>query len=628
MKPLERVHASSFSGESELKYFRLVLGSTAVAYILFGLFYRVYVPGEIPMSLPQRLGAAGFFLVLAFLTYISRWARENVEVLMYLAASGAFAHLVYFAYINDYSLNYALSILVVIIVLNFLFKGNIKLKWFNVVVSLGVAASIFLSRGISYSGSGFVVAVISISAVSYYLSRSKHLAQEEYEQLFEDSPIGLVRCNRDGEVRNVNREMLKLAGSCPEGKLTGLNMFEILGLESDDFKVVENREALLELPWDEKVWVEFSVELIPKGEKTPRDIIIAFRDITERKRAEDKIEYISYHDDLTDLYNRSFYQQKAEIFDRRDRYPFSVIFIDVDKLKLVNDAFGHQTGDRLLKRAAEVVSESCREEDFVFRWGGDEIVILLPEISNQESRKIASRVRKNCRRTEFGPIGLRLSLGCASASTYRESVDLNHLLKEAEEKMYENKMEKQVEVTREILEIIENKLKDKAPCVISHEKRVRDYSLKVGEELGLESEQLERLGAAARYHDIGRVSIGEDLLNKEYSDMSAEEKEEVRSHSSIGYQIAKEIHDISDYARPILQHHEWWNGQGYPQGKSKNEISLNSRIIAVANYYDYLVNPHCNYREKVDKKEAVEKINSGSGTRFDPEIADTFVRGI
>jgi HD-GYP domain-containing protein (c-di-GMP phosphodiesterase class II) len=183
-------------------------------------------------------------------------------------------------------------------------------------------------------------------------------------------------------------------------------------------------------------------------------------------------------------------------------------------------------------------------------------------------------------------------------------------------------------VTREILAIIEANIEDKAPCVISHEKRVRGYAKKIGKELGLESDQLERLGAAARYHDIGRVSIGREVLTRDYSDMSEEEKEEVRGHSSIGYQIAKEIHDISDYARPILQHHEWWNGQGYPQGKSKDEISLNSRIISVANYYDYLVNPHCNYSERVDKKEAIEKIESGSGTRFDPEIVETFVRTV
>ena len=628
MKASEIFHASSFSEENELTYFRLILGSTAATYLLFGIVYRVYVPGEIPMSLSQRLGAAGFFLVIALLTYVSSWARENVEVLMYLAASAAFAHLVCFAYSDGYSLNYALSILVVIIVLNFLFKGDIKLKWFNVVICLGVTASVFLAQGFSYSGVGFVATVILISTISYYLSRAKHLAQEEYEQLFDDSPIGLVQCSTGGEVRNFNREMLNLAGGIPKDKLRGLDIFELLDIESNNLESIENRETLLEFPWGEKVWVEFSVELIPKEEKIPRDIIIAFRDITERKRAEDKIEYISYHDDLTDLYNRSFFQFKEESFNSRDSYPFSVLFIDVDKLKLVNDAFGHQTGDRLLKRAAEVVSKSCRDEDFVFRWGGDEIVILLPETSDQESRKIASRVRENCRRTEFEPIGLRLSLGCASASNYRENVDLSHLLKEAEEKMYENKMEKQVEVTRKILEIIEEKIEDKALCVIDHEKRVRGYALKIGEELGLESEQLERLGTAARYHDIGRVSIGKEVLTTEYSDMSDEEKEEIKGHSSIGYQIAKEIHDISDYARPILQHHEWWNGKGYPQGKSKGDISFNSRIIAVANHYDYLVNPHCNYSQTVEKTEAVEIIESKSGTQFDPEIADIFARAL
>ena len=613
------------SEASELSYFRMILGAAALVYLLFGFIYSAYIPGEIPMSLSHRLAAAGFFLAILISTYLFRWAKDNVTLLMYAAVSVAVGHLVYFSHLAGYSLNYLLSILVVIILINFLFRGNIKLKWLNVAIALGIGVSVFLSLGLSIEAVGYIGSVVTISSVSFVLSRSKQMAQEEYEQLFEDSPIGLIQCGSDGTVLNFNREMYRLAGKPEEGKLRGLNIFDLLDIESEELSPVENKEKLLSFPWGREVPVEFSVELIPRGEKNPRDIIIACMDITERKEVESRIEYITYHDNLTDLYNRSFFQQKSDSFNNEESYPFSVVFIDLDKLKLVNDAFGHQVGDRLLKKASEVVEQSCRDEDFVFRWGGDELVIFLPETSDDESRKISSRIRGNCEKTEFQPIDLSLSIGRASAEKYKEATDLKHLLKEAEENMYENKMNKQKKVSRNILARIEERIEEKAPCIIDHEKRVKDYSLKLGKTIGMENEQLERLGKAARYHDIGRVSLEEKLLNKDQKNMSEEEKNELQGHSNIGYQIAREIQGISEFAQPILQHHEWWNGEGYPQGKSGDDITLNSRVVAIANYYDFLSDSHCNFRQNIDKESALEMIEDRAGSQFDPEITKAFL---
>jgi len=612
---------SNFSSTNKLLYFRVVLLVAAASYLLFGLIYKIYIPDSFPMSMTQRVVVSLFFLLILTLTYLSKWARERIEVLMYLAAAVAFSHLVYFSYLNDYRLNYALSVIVVLIVLNFLFQGNLRLKWFNVAVDTAVVVSVYLAQGPAFSRIIYVFSVICVSAASYFLSRSKHRAQEEYEQLFEDSPIGLVQCNLEGEVQYFNKEMLRLAGDPPEEKFKGFNIFQLLEIEKDDLKPVENREKLLKFPWSREVWVSYSVELIPKGGSRFRDIIIACQDISERKEAESKIEYMTYHDNLTGLYNRSFFQRKVERLGAGE-YPLSVIFIDVDHLKLINDAFGHQLGDELLVHAAEVVQNSCREEDLVFRWGGDEIVILLPKTTAGEVEKIGSRLRNNCKEAAFEPIDLSLSIGGATVDG--KGVAVEDVLEEAEERMYEKKMEKRDPVARSILDAILAGLKEKSSLITDHVDRVEKLSLRLGQDLNLRDDQLERLTLSARYHDIGKIALDEEIVNKNYKKLTDREKEELSSHAKTGYQISKELHHLSEAALSILHHHEWWNGGGYPQGKEGEAIPYTSRILSVANVYDFWRGRHSNFREELPQEEAKAKIAQGRGSRFDPHVVDAF----
>ena len=568
------------SSRDQLSYFRVILAITAIAYLLFGIVYRFSSPNDFPMSMTQRVFASSFFFLMFVLTFLSEWVKKNIELSMYFAVLVGFSHLIYFSHVNGYRLNYALSILVVIIVINFLFRGDLRLRWFNWGLNIIVLTSVYFALKTPVDKTVYGFAVILTSYLSFALSRAKHKTQEEYEQLFQDSPIGLIQCSSEGEIQDFNKEMLRIAGNPSKEQFQGLNAFGLLDISKEGLKSVGNREKLLVLPWGREVWVEYSIELIPGRGKSPAYIIVACKDISHRKAAEDKLEYITYHDNLTDLYNRSFFQKAVERLGPKERSTLSIMFVDVDKLKLVNDAFGHEVGDRLLKRASELIVNSCRNSDVVFRWGGDEIVILLPDTTRQESENVRERIQNRCSDAGFEPVGISLSVGLATDDGRTQ--DLHDLIQQAENEMYRTKIKKEEQVDGELLATIMSRLNSKSDSILLHSRRVEEMSLKLGHEMNLSAEKLKRLRLAGQYHDMGKVAYPAELLNSEMSNLTPEELNQLQRHPKTGYQISKELHHLKEAAKPILHHHEWWNGTGYPQGVEGEEIPLLSRIVSLA----------------------------------------------
>ncbi len=609
----------------ELKYFRLILFVSVIAYIFFGLLYRIYLPGEIPMSMTHRYVVAGILGVIFASTYLSGWVKEHLETVMYLAVSTAFSHLLYFTYVNNYSLNYALSLIVVVIVINFVFRGNLRLAWFNLAVNAAVISTVFPATEPSINKLVFSGSFLLISFGSYVLSWSKYRAQEEYLQLFKDSPVGLVRAEEDGEITDFNDHMLSLVGNPSPGRLAEENVFDLLDIDPDNLSETGSTEKEIEFTWGTEAWVDCRVEKTSIRGYGADSIIVACRDISNRKEAENRIEYISYHDDLTGLYNRNFFKQKLGDLDGEEYFPVSTIFIDVDRLKLVNDAFGHQTGDDLLVEAAEVIKGSCREDDLVFRWGGDELVVILPKTNSDEGESISQRIRRRAEEVGFQPVGLNLSLGVATDGEPVNSFDLRHSIKSAEDRMYDEKMEKAEEVSRAVLNAILDNLQDKAPSVLKHGRRVERYMREFSAAQDFNETKRERLGLLGRYHDIGKVTVPRSVLQKDPEDYTSDDREELRRHVNTGYQIVKRLHGLTEIAKPILFHHERWDGEGYPHGLDGTDIPYGSRLIAVANLYDILIS---DVNNGLSEKGAKDAVSSRAGMELDPTLSNTFLNSI
>ena len=160
--------------------------------------------------------------------------------------------------------------------------------------------------------------------------------------------------------------------------------------------------------------------------------------ISERKKVENKIRFLSYHDQLTGLYNLHYLESEMKRLDTERQLPISMIMADLNNLKLVNDTFGHAKGDEMLKKAADIISESCRSEDIIARWGGDEFLVYLPQTKKEEALKISRRIEEKFSEVEVSGIPLSLSIGVETKKDM--AIELDALFKTAETKMYEHKL--------------------------------------------------------------------------------------------------------------------------------------------------------------------------------------------
>lgn len=360
--------------------------------------------------------------------------------------------------------------------------------------------------------------------------------------------------------------------------------------------------------------------VVEKKRGNPVRLLGTCQDITSRKEHLDRIEHISYHDHLTKIYNRRFLEEEFVRLDVKRNYPLAVIMADVNGLKLANDSFGHAEGDNILKNAACLITEVCREDDIIARVGGDEFMILLPGTDTEDVEKIVARLRKSKYEETDTKLPLSLALGYAVKSD--NSLNMTKLFKKAEEAMYKSKMAEKVKYRARAIKIITKVLFESNEWEKGHAKRVSEICEAIGKAMNLPKAEIKKLSYAGFYHDIGKVTIRDELLYKD-NGLSEEDYENIRRHPETGYRILSSTNKTAELADYVLHHHEYWNGKGYPAGYENVEIPLFSRIIAVAESYDFLTN-RPGVKRSYTKRRAFAEIRKGEGRQFDPEIVKIF----
>ena len=290
-------------------------------------------------------------------------------------------------------------------------------------------------------------------------------------------------------------------------------------------------------------------------------------------------------------------------------------------MNLINDSFGHTKGDEFLQKAANAMKNGCRADDIIARLGGDEFVAILPNTNTAEAEVIINRIRANLLEDKLNNLPISVSFGHGT----KEDIDQNiqEIFKTAEDDMYKQKLYESSSMRSRTVDLIMNTLYEKNIREMLHSKRVAEYCEALAIKMNFDNENINKIRLAGLMHDIGKIAIDEGILNK-VEKVTQIEFNEIKRHSEIGYRILNSVYEFSEIAAFVLDHHERWDGQGYPKGLRGEQISIQGRMICVADAFDAMTRERT-YKEKLSLTQAIDEIRRCAGTQFDPEITENFI---
>ncbi len=359
-----------------------------------------------------------------------------------------------------------------------------------------------------------------------------------------------------------------------------------------------------------------------KALKIQKDqVCVLFDNITEKRKYLEEVKFVSFHDILTGLYNRAFITKKLPEIDQEPNLPIAVLLGDINGLKLINDVYGHEIGDELLKKISSILVKACPDKSFVSRWGGDEFKIISPNTSMEQANAIIYNIKAECQNTKFESIIPSISLGVSIKTNMNEN--LNDTFREAENRMYTHKLVEGKSIRNSIIASLQKALFEKSCETEEHAMRMMDLASKMASHLSMSQHEMDEMNLLTMLHDIGKMGISNSILNKAGA-LSVKEWFEVKKHPEIGYRIAQAITELARISDLILSHHEHWDGSGYPQGLKGDSIPKVVRVLSIIDAYDVMTNGRP-YKNPVSNEEALIEIEKYAGTQFDPSLAKEFV---
>lgn len=401
----------------------------------------------------------------------------------------------------------------------------------------------------------------------------------------------------------------------------------IIGIQKDFFSIVEENLILIS--------VMFIVAWF----------LGAHADLDTRYRQ--RLTRLASTDLLTGLYNYGYFQEKIDEFvqNASAAHPLGLIMLDIDYFKHYNDIHGHQAGDLLISTIADILNTKVNSCGFVSRYGGDEFVAVLPGGDTKKAMQLAEDISaavsiQDFHGGEYQPEG-KITVSCGIAVCPTHANNARDLVKHADQALYraksldKNKVEMYFSVfdnldvkddEEELLNSIRtlvSVINAKDRYTFGHSERVTDHAMKLAARFGLPQEQIHLLGYAAFLHDIGKIEIDREVLNKE-DRLTDEEWKLIQHHSEWGSEIVKAMPQLHPIVTVILHHHENFDGSGYPSGLEGNTIPILARIIRVADSYDAMISRRP-YKEPLSIGAALDEIRSHAGTQFDPELAAVFI---
>jgi GGDEF domain-containing protein len=335
-----------------------------------------------------------------------------------------------------------------------------------------------------------------------------------------------------------------------------------------------------------------------------------------------QIDYLVYHDEVTGLYNKTYFNEKSEIFHDPANYPISAITIDSAVLSIVNSKYGIFSNEQVLRDTARDFGKIKKENEVFYKLGSDEILIILLNTGYDEAKIRAMDYHRLVGHgTSDGSAGFLFGTG----TIFDPISDPYRLVEEALSNLYINKLINNRKYVGNFLTYFSSKIHQQEGKSEERLQKVKKMAINLGYRLGLDENEMERLSRICDLYDIGKISIPFRILEKK-DELSSQEWDIIRKYPDFSYDIVNTVYADKELAEAVRAVRERWDGRGYTKKLANEKIPRIARLLSIVESYDSMINSI--FIEKKSISEAIEEIKKNKGTQFDPEMVDIFVEYI
>lgn len=347
--------------------------------------------------------------------------------------------------------------------------------------------------------------------------------------------------------------------------------------------------------------------------------LFMFHDVTDVRNAYFELENSMMFDMITGFYNKQSLYTQFPQWNNPEYWPVSIAVLNVDGMGALNEAYGTDFGDAVMRESARYIRRRVGNDVFCAKSDNGDIVVILEKTNNADAGDMMEAVRSEIL-DFYDNMPVSIEFGVATKDS--RAVPVEKVMQNARLSMQNKKMLKDKSASSSLVDSLKQTLCESDYQTEEHVERTRLMSARLGRKMGLEDAEIGKLELIAVLHDIGKVAIPQNIIKKQ-GKLTEEERKIIEQHTVKGYRIAKSSPELSAIAEGILCHHEKWDGTGYPNGYKGEEIPLIARIISAVDSHDVMVNDRP-YHKAMPERDAILELRRCSGTQFDPYVVEVF----